>query len=271
MQALCILCCVFQSSIASQPDLFLLKTYQDKQAVVGWVMSEKLDGVRGFWDGKQLISRGGKVLTPPSWFVANYPPFAIDGELWTRRGDFENISSIVRSKRSDHRWRTVTHQIFEVPEQMGGLTQRLEVLGAYLAQNPSQFIKIITQTEVQSKQQLDDFLTQVINAKGEGVVVRDPKTPYATGRLSNALKVKKHHDAECIVVEILSGKGKYKDKMGALKCQLLDGKMVKIGSGFSDIERENPPKVGTQITFKYYGLTKYGKFKYPVFLKKRPK
>jgi len=82
---------------AAKPNLLLLKVYKD-QNISGWVMSEKLDGVRAYWDGKHLISRGGKIIHAPKWFTKDYPPFAIDGELWSKRGDFENISSIVRDK-----------------------------------------------------------------------------------------------------------------------------------------------------------------------------
>ncbi|MBV1875453.1 MAG: DNA ligase, partial [Cycloclasticus sp.] len=76
------------SAFAAKPDLFLLKKYHPDAHVIGWVMSEKLDGVRGYWDGENLISRGGKVLNPPAWFTEGYPPFPIDGELWTKRADF---------------------------------------------------------------------------------------------------------------------------------------------------------------------------------------
>ena len=85
---------------AGKPNLLLLKVYKD-QNITGWVMSEKLDGIRAYWDGKNLISRGGKIIHAPKWFIKDYPPFEIDGELWTKRGDFENISSIVRDKYMD--------------------------------------------------------------------------------------------------------------------------------------------------------------------------
>lgn len=260
-----------QTLAGDKPDLFLLKTYDKSKAVLGWLMSEKLDGIRGFWNGSELISRGGKRLNPPLWFIKNYPPFAIDGELWTKRGDFENISSIISRKNSDNRWRNITHHIFEVPNQTGGLLARLDILRSYLQDNPNSFIKIISQIPIKSQKQLDDFLNQIVQQKGEGVVVRNPKTAYQTGRLSNALKLKKYYDDECIVVEILAGKGKYIDKMGSIKCQLANGKTLKIGSGFSDIMRENPPKLGTQISFKYYGFTQKDKHKYPVFLRIRTK
>ena len=36
-------------------------------------MSEKLDGVRAYWDGTQFISRLGNVFHAPEWFVAELP------------------------------------------------------------------------------------------------------------------------------------------------------------------------------------------------------
>jgi len=259
-----------QSCLANKPDLFSLKTYDDSQEVVGWVMSEKLGGIRGFWNGEKLISRGGKEFNPPSWFTQDYPPFAVDGELWTKRGDFENISSIVRSKDSGERWRQITHQIFEVPNQQGGLFDRLSILESYLDSNPNSYLKILPQIAITNKQQLQEFLEEVTSNKGEGVVVRNPDTPYQTGRLSSALKLKKYFDTECIVLEILEGKGKYTGKMGSVLCQTKDGITLKVGSGFKDIDRDNPPVIGSEITFKYYGFTKKGKHKYPVYLRQRP-
>ena len=58
--------------------------------------------------------------------------------------------------------------------------------------------------------------------------------------------------------------------MGSVLCQTQDGKQLKIGSGFKDKDRANPPAIGSKITFKYYGLTKKGKYKYPVYLRPRP-
>lgn len=70
------------------------KVYQGDEEISGWYMSEKLDGIRGVWNGKKLYSKNGKELYPPKYFINDMPPFAIDGELWTKREDFENIQSI---------------------------------------------------------------------------------------------------------------------------------------------------------------------------------
>ena len=228
-------------------------------------MSEKLDGMRAYWDGKHLISRGGKIIHAPKYFTKEYPSFAIDGELWSKRGDFEHIMSVVRDKEPSEGWRDIKHYIFEVPNAEGNLTQRLSKVEPY----EGKYIEIIPQIKVKSKEHLENFLHHIESLGGEGVVVRDPTAPYIAKRTSKALKVKSFLDAECEVVEHIEGRGKYKGLLGSLRCKLPDGTLFKIGSGLSDKERKNPPKVGAIVTFKYKEFTKYGKPRFPVFMRER--
>jgi len=258
------LCLLSLSLLAEKPKLLLLKVYKD-QNVTGWVMSEKLDGIRAYWNGKHLISRGGKIIHAPKWFTKNYPPFEIDGELWTKRGDFENISSIVRDKRPGKEWEEIKHYIFEVPNTNGGLLERLQRLKPYVDTN----IRIVKQIPIRDKTHLKLFLEEIEAKGGEGLVVRDPNTPYINKRTSKALKVKTFQDAECEVIGYTKGKGKYKDVIGAIQCQLDNGTRFKIGTGLSDRLRSKPPKIGEIITFQYQKFTKYGKPRFPVFLRVR--
>ncbi len=110
------------------------------------------------------------------------------------------------------------------------------------------------------------FLKEIEAKGGEGVVVRDPKAPYIDTRTAKALKVKSFKDEECKVVGYTKGKGKYAEVIGALKCQLTNGIIFKIGSGLSDKERKNPPKIGDIVTFKYFEKTKKEKPRFPVFM-----
>ena len=249
---------------AQAPQLFLLKTYKDGMNVTGWVMSEKLDGVRAFWDGKRLISRSGKVFNAPDSFTRAFPSFALDGELWTSRGDFEHIVSIVNTKDSNKRWNELTYNIFELPNQKGGLLERLDQVKPFLSSR----LKLIEQIKINDVKEMEIYLKYVIKLGGEGIVVRNSSVPYYVGRKMNSVKYKLYQDAECRVVSIIEGSGKYKSMMGALKCNF-DGNMIKIGSGFTDKERKTPPTIGALITFKYYGLTRLGNPKYPVFLRIR--
>lgn len=264
-----LLLCISTLSHADDANLLLLKTYDHTQDVNGWLMSEKLDGIRAVWDGKQLTTRKGNLIHAPDWFIACLPPFAIDGELWTKRNDFSNISSIVRQRAPDERWHSISYNIFEVPYQAGGLLARLNVLEHYLANHPISFLRVIPQTTIQSPAALQAELDRVMALKGEGLVVRKPDMPYQTGRSSTALKVKRAHDTECTVIGYRAGKGRFAGLTGALKCELPSGTQFYIGSGLSDQQRKSPPAIGSQVTFKHYGFTKNNKPRFPVFIRER--
>lgn len=254
-------------TLSAQPvNLMLLEQYKD-QDVTGWVMSEKLDGVRGFWDGKQLISRQGYPFLPPDYFIQGFPPFAIDGELFSERGKFEEISATVRSA-SPKGWYKLKLHVFDVPNAEGNLFERLKVLQDYLAKNPTPYIEIIEQIPVKDKAHLNQFFEQIQQLGGEGVVVRNPNSPYIQGRSAQILKLKTVLDEECTVVAHHKGKGKYADKLGAVTCENHRGRF-RIGSGFSDKERENPPAIGSLITYKYRGLTENGKPRFATYWRVR--
>jgi len=254
---------LFLSLEAKKPDLLLLNNYSDDINVTSWYMSEKLDGVRAYWDGEKLISRNGKVFPAPAFFTKAFPKTELDGELWSKRSDFSNVSSIVNKKLPHDAWQHLTYNIFEVPNAVGNLTQRLSKV------KESKYLRIIKQLKVKNKTHLNDFLKEIEKKGGEGVVVRDGSLTYYTGRNNNALKVKSYIDEECEVVGYNRGNGKYKGMMGSLLCKMKNDKVIKIGTGFKNEQRKNPPEIGAIITFKYYGLTSKGNPRFPVFLRVR--
>lgn len=233
-----------------------------------WLMSEKLDGIRAYWNGKELISKNQNKIYAPSWFTKDFPPFPLDGELWTKRDDFENIQSIVLSKNDDKGWENISYNIFEVPNQNGNFYERLSFLELYLKKNPNKYIKIIPQFPIKNSKNLNDFLNKLIEAKAEGVIIKNPNLDYFTGIDSNILKVKKFLDDEAEVIALnLRDDGTLK----SLSVKLKNGTIFNLGGGFSNKQRENPPKIGDIVTFKYYGFTKNAKPKFASFLRIREK
>src|SRR3954451_19278635 len=94
------------------PPLLLAESWDNVLDPTGWLMSEKLDGVRAFWDGKQFWSRLGNLFHAPDWFLAGLPAEPLDGELWIDRKQFQKTVSIVRRQdRSDH-WKQVRYLVF---------------------------------------------------------------------------------------------------------------------------------------------------------------
>ena len=263
-------------------ELLRLSEFKD-QNVSGWLASEKLDGVRAYWDGENLLSRQGKKLNAPLSFTKNFPKFALDGELYAKELKFEEIQASVMDKLPDEKaWSRLKFHIFDVPEASGGLLTRLEILVKFLKNEPSQNLIIIKQIKMRDNAQFLKFAEEIIAKGGEGAVVREPNAPYERKRSKNALKFKKFKDAECEVVSINKGSGKYANLAGSLTCKALgskddkekagepkEGTIFKIGSGLSDKNRQEPPKIGSIITYKFQNLTSYGKPRFPIFLRIR--
>lgn len=240
------------------------KIYKN-QEINNWLMSEKLDGIRAYWDGESLYTKNGNKIFTPTSFTNNFPPFELDGELWSKRDDFENIQSIVLDKVPSSKWSEITYNIFEAPNSKGNFYMRLEKIKDWFDKNPNIKVNIIKQIQCKNKKELDDFLEKIVLLKGEGVIIKNPNLEYINKRSKNSLKVKKFYDEEGIVQRINYNN----EKMKSLEIKLNNGIIFNLGNGFSDKQRLNPPKVGEQITFKYYDLTKNGKPKFASFLRVR--
>lgn len=243
--------------------------YKNDINVTGWMMSEKLDGIRAYWDGKQLLTKNANPIHAPEWFTKNLPPFKLDGELWSKRGDFEFIQSTVLDSVPSSDWEQITYHIFEVPDQDGTFEQRLQKVSQRLDRYHIPHLQVIPQLTCLSTAHLESFLQEVERLGGEGVVIKDPTLPYHTGRSVHVLKVKSFQDMEGEVIAVNGGRGKYKEMMGSLTLKLHNGITFKLGSGFSDALRKFPPKVGDVVTFKHYGFTKYHKPKFASFMRLR--
>ena len=262
-----LLCMLFSLiTWANDSDLMLLSTYEN-QDIQDWVMSEKLDGVRGYWDGKALLSRQGLPLPAPVYFTAQFPPFAIDGEIFSERNQFEEIASITKSFKDDN-WTKLILYVFDVPNASGNLFERLKTLEDYLKEHPTPYIKIIPQIPIRDKTHLFEYLHEIERKKGEGVVLRNPNAPYERKRSTQILKLKSIYDEECTVIAHHKGKGQFENILGSLTCENHRGKF-KIGSGFNLSERENPPPIGSTITYKYRGLTNSGKPRFATYWREK--
>jgi DNA ligase-1 len=250
-------------------DIMLPQVYEENIDISGWLVSEKLDGVRGYWDGKRLMSKSGLPFHPPAEFLKNFPYFALEGEIWGGRGTFEQTIGAVKKHKAHNGWLDLKFGIFDVPETGGGFEWRLEKAKEWFMKNPSNYAFVVPQKPVKNKDELREELSRVESLGGEGLIVRRPDALYAKGRSRDILKVKSYYDKEAVVIGHVPGKGKNKGKLGSLLVELPDKTRFKIGAGFSDEERENPPSIGASITFKYYGLYQSGIPKFPSFLRVR--
>jgi len=252
-----------------------------------------------YWDGNDLLSRAGNRFDAPKWFTDALPTpqegLTLDGELFTGRGDFNTTVSIVRSE-NDPRWKDVAYLLFDAPS-LGKqpFEDRLALLtGKYGAGNISSapqgsgkfvrsgslkrtrsgnllgdHVRVVEHVQISDNMAIEKALQEMDLRGGEGLMLRQPGSVYKSGRQSSLLKVKSFLDFEAEVIEILGGDGKHTGLMGALKCRLPPSKKAKtfkVGTGFSDAQRRDPPDVGDIVTIKCPELTPGGIPRFPVFI-----
>lgn len=255
---------------AERPNLLLANLYRSSIELDDYWVSEKLDGVRAYWDGQRLISRQGNVFRAPDWFTRDFPVLPLDGELWMGRGAFAELSGAVRKQQADaEQWRRIRFMVFDLPADDATFDQRLVRLQKTVGRSSSAYLQVVKQFKVAGRAELMSRLQSVVEGGGEGLMLHRGGSHYRGGRSDDLLKLKTYRDAEAVVMAHLPGAGKYRGMMGSLLVEMPSGLRFKIGTGFSDEERQSPPPVGSTITYKYYGLTENGIPRFASFLRVR--
>lgn len=241
---------------------------QIKGQVTDYLMSEKLDGVRAYWDGRQLLFRSGRVINAPTWFTEEFPNHPMDGELWIGRAQFERLSGAVRRQQAnDDEWRQIHYRLFEYPLASGDFRQRLKDLQNTVEKLHIPWLHVIPQESIKSVDQIKARLKQLTLQKAEGLVLHLASAEFQAGRSEFVYKLKPQHDAEAKVIAIQAGQGKFQGMMGALQLETSDGKRFKLGTGFDNEERKNPPPIGSLVTYRYRDLTANGLPKFASFVR----
>ena len=265
-----------KTATKSSPDVLLAFNAPANIDPAGYLVSEKLDGVRALWDGSILRFRSGRTIAAPVWFTAKLPQTALDGELWIARGTFDQLSGIVRKTQAvDAEWQQVKYMVFELPAYENLATrpfeQRSDQLQTVVQNAAWPQLQAIEQFRVANRATLQGKLQDVVNGGGEGLVLHLASAPVTVGRSQVLLKLKPLLDAEAVVVARVAGKGKYAGLTGALEVKNLEGpnkgKHFKLGTGLSDALRKSPPAIGSTVTYSYRDLTPSGKPRFASFLR----
>ncbi|CAN5904545.1 DNA ligase [soil metagenome] len=252
------------------PPLLLAQTYSDKFDLSGYLVSEKLDGVRALWDGQHLRFRSGRIIVAPTWFTASLPAHALDGELWMGRHSFDRVSAAVRRQTPlDEEWQQITYQLYELPNGEGDFSARLVTLQTSVTHAALPWLQLVAQTRVADNATLQRTLEQVVRAGGEGLMLHRADALWQTGRSEVLLKLKPQQDAEARVIGHEAGQGKYQGMLGALLVATPNGQQFRLGTGLSDQQRRTPPAIGSTITYRYRDLTSTGLPKFASFLRIR--
>ncbi|GAB1232199.1 DNA ligase [Ferrigenium sp. UT4] len=237
------------------PPLSLANHFRDDIPLGEYWVSEKYDGMRGYWDGRQLLTRGGAHIQAPHWFTAGWPATPLDGELWAGRGRFAQAVSTVRQLQPDDRaWHEIKFMLFDLPAHPGNFSERDAELGRIVASLRQPWVQHVEQFKVKDVAALRAALARVVKRGGEGLMLHRGSALYRAERTDDLLKYKPYLDADAQVVGHLPGQGKYAGMTGALEVRAESGQLFRLGSGLSDAERRAPPAPGCWITYRYNGI-----------------
>ena len=255
---------------AAQPNVLLAQEYKTGIDVTQYLISEKYDGVRAVWDGNAFHTRQGNTIHAPAWFTKHLPQMPLDGELWLARGQFDALSGAVRKDVPiDAEWQKISYNVFELPNASGTFEARAKRIVEIVKQANLPHLKAVAQFHVKDETELKLRMKKMVAKGGEGLMLHKADAEYITGRNAALIKLKPLFDAEATVVAHTPGRGKYKGKLGALVVETSEGIRFKLGTGLKDAQRENPPKIGSLVTYTYKDKTKNGKPKFASFLRVR--
>jgi DNA ligase 1 len=268
----------------------------------GWLVSEKFDGYRACYDHdkKQFFSRQNKPFNAPQWFLDAMPPRLVDGELWIGRNMFQEMGVVRKKVPIDEEWLHVTFQVYDMPHESGTFLERLKELIRIVKLTKNRWLHmrkdfpypfntidcpviVAKQTIVKNDAHLDSMYQDIIQNGGEGVMLKDPNSPYEDKRSNYLLKYKPNFDAEAIIIGYKPGQGKYVGMLGGFSCQQLinhdsymsidesEDHLFSI-SGMDDSIRKSykdTHPIGTIISYEHSGTTDKGKPRFPRYSRLR--
>ncbi len=243
---------------ADAPALLLANVYRPGMPLADYWVSEKYDGVRGYWDGHTLRTRGGETVVAPAWFTAGWPTTPMDGELWAGRGRFAHAA-----------WRQMRFMVFDLPAHGGVFDERLAALKTLVASIEQDWVQAVPQQRVATDAALQALLQRTVRSGGEGLMLHKGSSLYRSGRSDDLIKLKTHDDAEALVVGHLPGKGKHAGRLGALLVEMPTGQRFKLGAGLTDADRDQPPPLGSWVTYRYRGTHDGGLPRFASFVRVR--
>ena len=215
----------------------------------GWYISEKYDGVRAVWNGRDFISRGNKVYHAPEWFKELMPPGrALDGELHTGKGTFQDVTGITRHIiPNDKDWAKVIFQVFDIPEKdlvNKPFSERLPILSDVVNESCKKWkdiklpaeckkskecpLQLVEQILVKNMDHAYQIYKDAILAGAEGTMLRPTNSLYEYKRSKHLLKWKPVLDAEALVIGFNEGSNKLSGYLGTFKVALIDDKTKKV-------------------------------------------
>jgi ATP-dependent DNA ligase len=212
-----------------------------------WVLvSPKLDGVRSIFTKNGAFSRNNKEFISAKFINEDLkevfekcPNMIIDGEIYNHefKEDFNKIISLVKKsvKVTEEEWKDISDHlqlhIFDfyfpdLPDQtfLDRQTMGRSILELFAVKRKR--IHFVTQ-EYCHKKQVDTKHEEYLERGYEGIMLRDPDSPYEFKRSYHLQKYKNFIDEEFKIVGLEEGKGNWAGKCMAIIFHNEEGKEFK--------------------------------------------
>jgi DNA ligase-1 len=170
----------------------------------------------------------------------------------------------------DADWHQVQYMIFDLPKATEPFSERAQHIQTLVAQARQPWLQAVPHQRVADAHSLQTLLKATVQAGGEGLVLHRANALWAPGRSDALLKLKLQPDEDARVVAHLPGKGRHAGRLGALSLEMPDGQRFALGTGFTDAQRDNPPAVGSVVTYRFRDRTPKGLPRFASFLRVRP-
>lgn len=234
---------------------------------VGWLMSEKFQGVRACWDPSQRMMRtrtGNRIQIPQDWHSA-LPSIPLDGEIMALSGGQDATTGLIQKRAA-------------MPEEWVRLNVRFFVFGTFGSENPEQrnqqyqqaiahceaarlpavpaWVVPVKHTLCTSISHFEAFKQEILDRGGEGVMLLAPKGEYPQGRTRSLLK-SKGEDTDVFVVksEVI---GKRTGQVMSVECYRNTDPTIVCRAALHKPVPEGTFEQGQRIEVKYLGVSRYG-------------
>ena len=224
----------------------------------GWLCSEKVDGMRGAWDGQNMTTREGNLIGIPAEFKQSLPKVPLDGELVCKTGGREATGLFRRKIPRADQWAQagVLYTVFDSPGTEPYEKRLDRAKQAVSACAGPKWVTFLAQVPMRNPEDFDAFFQHVADRGGEGVVLRAPNSPYVCGYTPILLKKKVQDVEPMTVVKVLAGKGKREGKIGSVKVRFdRTGELVNVGVLTGDVAWKN----GDVALVRFRGVSAQGR------------
>jgi DNA ligase-1 len=242
----------FQNLFAQNNKMLAVK-FNPKYNVDGWIATEKIDGIRGLWNGRTMRTRSGKIVTLPTRLKRVLPRVPLDGELYFGRNRFSRANRWINAH--DDVGRGLKYYVFDVIDKKSPYKERVERAKALVSRIKRRFgrtapLVAAKPIRVRNQAHLGQLMNRVLEKGGEGLILRDPASMYVTGRSKKMLKLKPVKTMMGVVIGHNLGK-----TVGSVKIRLSNGVVTSVKG------KRRP--IGSKIIIEFQELTTKGAPRHP--------